>query len=400
MSNHSSDRTSDIHREVAEQGVEYLEGLDPSLDVIEQSILALTEPGKARENLNLIAREAHSIKGTAGIFKFDLISIICHSLEDRVMAIKLESQSLETQIDGLLRYVDAIGAAARAYLRGDQSRIDEIARELGLVSRPASAGPSPVERRKRRILVIEKMGSLLQFISSGLRSYDSENLEIAVSPDGYDGLGRLLRERFDCIFMSNLSDLIRGDELVKVLSSVSSPNAQTPMILLTSDQRLKIPDSNRKVVVIAKGADLTERIRETMTSLFGVPAQNPTSADLKVHEVLLVDDSVPIQRVVQMVLKKNLNLQIKIASTGAEALAMLKNYRPDLILLDYLLPDMDGVELAGKIKLLQPNLPFLFLTGADKAEDHEHLRSVGPVGIIKKPFPPMDLVKWVTEHTN
>jgi len=401
MSNNSNDHTSDIHRELAEQGVEYLEGLDTVLYEIEQAILSLTDPRVDSENLNRIARVAHSIKGTAGIYKYDLITTICHSLEDRVTAIRLDSQSLDTQVDSLLRYVDAIGLAAQAYLRGDKAALDGIAHKLGLTGKSGISSTSETDRPKRRVLVIEKMGSLLQLVNAGLRSYDNADLEIAVSPNGYDGLGRLLREHFDCVVMSNLSELIRGDELVNVLASVSSPNQETPLVLLTSDHRLKVPDLGRKIFIVPKGADLTTRIRETMTALFGSRMQALPIAPhaLKVRTVLLVDDSVPIQRLVQMVLKKSLNIQIQIASTGAEALAMLAKGCPDLAVLDFQLPDMDGVALANVIKKLHPNLPFIFLTAADSAEERARLAATGPRGIIKKPFPPMDLVKWMTDYS-
>ncbi len=101
-----------------------------------------------------------------------------------------------------------------------------------------------------------------------------------------------------------------------------------------------------------------------------------------------------------MVLKSAANLEVRVAGTGAEALAALATRLPDIALLDYQLPDTDGVELAQKIKVLYPNLRFLFLTGAESEEEQARLLSVGPAGIIKKPFPPMDLVRRLKEQAS
>lgn len=396
----------DIERALAEQASEYLQELDSQVDEIEQDVLHLTDPGEAGESLLRISRNAHSIKGSAGSYGFDLISTICHSLEDRVSGIRADNESLALQIDGLLRYLDLIRTAGRAYGQNDQTTIETLRRALGVehahapdapsVSQPDHQSTASATLKRKRVLLVEKMGPMMKLASSALNSFDPSGMEIAIAANGYEAFGRLLREPFDCVVMSNVTDLVNGVELIKLLENCRHPNSATPFVLFTSDHRLKAPEGGRRTFIVMKGADLRERLTEICGHVFG--SRTETKSAFTVHDILLVDDSLPIQRLVQMVLKNTLQLEVRVAGTGADALAQIAARRPDIVLLDYQLPDTDGAALAQKIKALYPDQRFLFLTGADSEEEQARLLATGPVGIIKKPFPPMNLVQRLKEH--
>lgn len=87
------------------------------------------------------------------------------------------------------------------------------------------------------------------------------------------------------------------------------------------------------------------------------------------HIVLIVDDSLLICEQIKASLKEE-NIFITEAHTGEEAEAMVKQYQPDLILLDVVLPDADGYTLFDRLKAVDQNgASILFLTSKDKDDD-------------------------------
>ena len=103
-------------------------------------------------------------------------------------------------------------------------------------------------------------------------------------------------------------------------------------------------------------------------------------------KLLLVDDTVPNLKLLGNMLQDSYSLSF--ATSGAEALKILEKSRPDLILLDIMMPGMDGFEVCNRIKsnpILAP-IPILFITA--KADKQSVLKSyeLGGQGYILKPF--------------
>lgn len=80
--------------------------------------------------------------------------------------------------------------------------------------------------------------------------------------------------------------------------------------------------------------------------------------------------------------------QVAVASTGKQALELTKTIEPDLIIMDILMPDIDGYEAAAKIK--QDNqlsrIPVIFLSGRPSEEDGGRAFAVGGAAYLRKPF--------------
>ena len=114
--------------------------------------------------------------------------------------------------------------------------------------------------------------------------------------------------------------------------------------------------------------------------------------------VLAVDDSLMICQQIEAALK-NEDLDIHIAHNGRDALALMEQCQPDLILLDVVLPDTDGYELFGRLKEVdQNNATIIFLTSKDKDEDVIKGFGVGAYDYIKKPFVHAELQSRVNIH--
>ena len=115
------------------------------------------------------------------------------------------------------------------------------------------------------------------------------------------------------------------------------------------------------------------------------------------HLVLYVEDDPDIQIVAQMALELVGGLSLRICSSGQEALAAAADCRPDLLLLDVMMPGMDGPSALAELRKL-PNTattPAIFMTAKVQAAEVAHYKSLGALGVIAKPFDPMELSQQV-----
>jgi len=92
--------------------------------------------------------------------------------------------------------------------------------------------------------------------------------------------------------------------------------------------------------------------------------------------------------------------EILAASNGPRALALVRNRRPDLILLDIMMPDMDGFEVCRILKAdpESADIPIIFITARTETDDIVHGFKLGAVDYVTKPFKPAELIARVRTH--
>jgi two-component system, OmpR family, response regulator len=103
------------------------------------------------------------------------------------------------------------------------------------------------------------------------------------------------------------------------------------------------------------------------------------------NRVLVVDDEPNIADVVSMALRFH-GYGVETAGTGADALAAVTAFRPDLIVLDIMLPDMEGFEVARRLGAERAGTPIIFLTARDAPEDKLRGLTTGGDDYVTKPF--------------
>jgi two-component system OmpR family response regulator len=115
-----------------------------------------------------------------------------------------------------------------------------------------------------------------------------------------------------------------------------------------------------------------------------VPArpQAPEQNDLR---VLVVDDDRNIADVLSMALRYE-GYSVEVAGSGRAALKAASDFRPHIILLDVMLPDFDGFEVAGRLADRRAEIPILFLTARDTTEDKVRGLTLGGDDYVTKPF--------------
>jgi two-component system OmpR family response regulator len=109
------------------------------------------------------------------------------------------------------------------------------------------------------------------------------------------------------------------------------------------------------------------------------------------HRILVVDDEPNIVDVISMALKFQ-GFAVEAAGTGAEALAAVAAFRPHLILLDVMLPDMEGFDVAQRLGAQRARVPIIFLTARDATDDKVRGLTLGGDDYVTKPFSLEELV--------
>ena len=107
--------------------------------------------------------------------------------------------------------------------------------------------------------------------------------------------------------------------------------------------------------------------------------------------VLVVDDEPSIVDVVSMALRHH-GFEVATVQTGAEALAQVRDWRPHAIVLDVMLPDMEGFEVAQRLAQQRAEVPILFLTARDNTSDKVRGLTSGGDDYVTKPFSLEELV--------
>jgi CheY-like chemotaxis protein len=116
--------------------------------------------------------------------------------------------------------------------------------------------------------------------------------------------------------------------------------------------------------------------------------------------ILHVDDEPDIREVVDMSLGLNADFEVRGCASGAEALAVAAEWSPFLIMLDVMMPGMDGPTTLARLRQNPRTaaIPVLFMTARAQAREVEQFVALGAQGVISKPFDPMTLAFLVRSH--
>src|SRR6188508_2342949 len=117
----------------------------------------------------------------------------------------------------------------------------------------------------------------------------------------------------------------------------------------------------------------------------------PMPATTDNQRVLVVDDEENIADVIAMALRYQ-GFAVETAGTGADALAAVSSFRPHLMVLDVMLPDMEGFDVAERLGAQRAGVPIIFLTARDSTEDKIRGLTTGGDDYVTKPFSLEELV--------
>ena len=113
----------------------------------------------------------------------------------------------------------------------------------------------------------------------------------------------------------------------------------------------------------------------------------------ELRKVLLVEDEPDIRTIVKSALEMLGGLEVRACASGAEALQAVAGFAPQLILLDVMMPEMDGPGVLGRLREMPEAaaIPVIFLTAKTTTAEVQRLRALGALDVLTKPFDPMKL---------
>lgn len=112
-------------------------------------------------------------------------------------------------------------------------------------------------------------------------------------------------------------------------------------------------------------------------------------------KIMYVDDEDDIREIAVLALEFDPDFSVKSCASGSEAVAIAADWLPDLILLDVMMPGMDGPETLECLKQAAEtaSIPVIFTTARTQPEDIDRFMSLGAAGVISKPFDPLSLAE-------
>jgi two-component system alkaline phosphatase synthesis response regulator PhoP len=115
------------------------------------------------------------------------------------------------------------------------------------------------------------------------------------------------------------------------------------------------------------------------------------------RRILIVDDEDDIREVAQVSLELVGQYEVLTASSGRDGVRSARDEQPDAILLDVMMPDMDGPATLAELLAdpLTRNIPVVFLTAKTQSSERLRLSQLGAAGILTKPFDPLQLASEV-----
>ncbi|TGN19482.1 response regulator [Leptospira idonii] len=118
-----------------------------------------------------------------------------------------------------------------------------------------------------------------------------------------------------------------------------------------------------------------------------------SSINRKLKTVLIVEDEEDIIEILRIAIEFNSDFSLHFAKTGPEGLQKAIILQPDLILLDVLMPGMNGLELIEELKIFPETegIPVAFITSRVQKNEIQEYQKRGAIGVIEKPFAPLEI---------
>jgi len=111
------------------------------------------------------------------------------------------------------------------------------------------------------------------------------------------------------------------------------------------------------------------------------------------NRICYVEDDEDIQRIVRMSLERVGKMTVEVVGDPMVAIERIIAFKPELVMLDWMMPGMDGPALFRKMKEVSEtkDLPVVFITAKASQRELDELKTMGAIGTISKPFSPKDL---------
>ena len=115
------------------------------------------------------------------------------------------------------------------------------------------------------------------------------------------------------------------------------------------------------------------------------------------QRVLYIDDEMDILRIAKFALKNTAGLEVETHTNGNDAVSLALSFKPDIILLDVMMPEIDGPTTFRTLRAVSElnHIPIIFMTAKVQPSEVDKYIEMGATGVIAKPFDPMELAETI-----
>ncbi len=222
--------------------VNYIAELPERIDELEQLTLALKQGDSFEAQFEELYRKTHSLKGTAGTYGMQMISTVCHELEEALERIADAPGKADDQfLDRCIAYFDLMRQVVEGARRG-QAAFPEIESALGAMR-------SDIIGNNISALLVEPSRVNAALYTGMLKGLP---VKISIVDSGCSALEMLLRNHFDLLITGYETSALNGLALIAALRLNNGINKDIRAILLTSKKNLVIPSVAQPVTVLER----------------------------------------------------------------------------------------------------------------------------------------------------
>jgi diguanylate cyclase (GGDEF)-like protein len=250
---------------------------------------------------------------------------------------------------------------------------------------PAQESQEIKPKTKDKILVVDDSRFIREILADTLRL---NNYEVDTAASGAECLEKIDKEDIDLAIIDYVMPGMNGLEVLKEISNKKYP---TPVIMLTGKgseevavQAMKLGALDYVIKAIGHMQSLPDIIRDNLymfrTALKGQIEQGIVSVK---ERILITDDSLTVREKLNELLTSR-NYEVEMATSGSECLAKLAEKKYDLLLLDFIMPEMNGLEVLREINSRKFDLPCIMMTGKGNEEIAVEAMKLGALDYVIK----------------
>ncbi|MBL8212833.1 MAG: response regulator [Bryobacterales bacterium] len=262
----------------------------------------------------------------------------------------------------------------------------------------------PAQLRNRRVLLVDDNATALESLAQLLRLW---SFEVTEATSGADALAMAQTAPWDLIIVDAHMPGMDGYDFAERLRRLDQPSAQTPVILLNSamhgsSRRKRSPSVTASLTKPVRRQELRAVIIRIFTGLVEVSSSESPRAQrtspVPLH-ILLAEDNKVNQRVALRILE-SAGHQVTVAPNGTRAVERWEADRFDLVLMDVMMPELDGFEATREIRNREDasgaHTPIFAMTASAMAGDRERCLAAGMDDYISKPIDAAELLALVS----
>ena len=284
----------------------------------------------------------------------------------------------------------------------DLSAVEEILASLeskALIENAEEAKAGAETEKQPEDVTVPSIGDELLMEEEEVISQVDEQLEASASKQEEEDTVPESKEEF-----SLDSEEKTEEETISLDESTAEKGTTTPDISVLEEQKtIEQPSETGNLTLPEDEFNLNIDEPETAVAEEPEPAlEKPAEVESSDEEiisdstrktVMIIDDSIVIRKMIEIALEDE-DYNIITAISGKEGLETIEKEKPNLVILDMMLPDMSGIEVLKTIKT-EKNLPVIMLSGKDSPQLIESAREVGVDDFLPKPFRDEELVEKV-----